>query len=199
MALGKDLAWINNRIAAHPQMTVMYGRAAPTPPTAETVETRGDMAEPAINTVLSLNIMKQDQSLLRYGLERAGIKAATIEKLRIFEDFSDNTGRFLVSTLDLTHRMQVYQNAALFEEAEFIRTNYLQNETLPHELRLEWMKRFVEISELIGKTFDRTLVGTETIARMLKGAKPDGDPKKPKPAFTKQFAPKNVGPKVGPA
>lgn len=185
-ALGRDVAWLNNRINCNQQMAAVYGMNPKLPNEVSTmVKPEGEKKDlpPATDNLLGMQIMKQDMELLRHGLKRAGIKDETIELLRIFEDFSDNTGRFLVCTLDVTHRMQVYQAMALFEEAETIRKTYLHDDTLAHELRLEWQRRYNEISELLGKTFDRTLIGTETIARMLKGSKPV-DVGKKKPKFT---------------
>jgi hypothetical protein len=193
-ALGRDVAWINNRISCNQQMSAVYATNPKVPDEVSTIvkpEGGKPTVVPATDNLLGMQIMKQDMELLRKGLSRAGIKQETIELLRIFEDFSDNTGRFLVCTLDVTHRMQVYQAMALFEEAEHIRKTYLKNEVLAHEIKLEWQRRYNEISELLGKTFDRTLIGTETIARMLKGSKPV-DVGKKKPKFTPQRAPRQV-------
>ena len=193
-ALGKNVAWLNNRISSSPRMRAVYAQevSAPTETDVMTRVNEGD-GQPK-DTLLALALMKQDAQLLRQGLDRAGISQDTLKKLQIFEDFSDNTGRFLVSTLDLTHRMQIYQNVALFEEAERIRDDILSDRTLSDLVRIEWMKRYIEISELIGKTFDRTLVGTQVISKLLKENNDEskGGGKR-KPGFT-PLTPKQVTP-----
>lgn len=113
-------------------------------------------------------MLRVDRDILRDGLKGAGISDSIINKLGLMENMAENTGRFLGAALDLTHRMTVFQGVALFEQAEYIRLNILSDATLPHEIRIEWQKAYTDISEVLGKTSDRVLVGTQAAVAMLK-------------------------------
>ena len=121
----------------------------------------------------------QEADLIRDGLKKAGIKDSTLEKLKTLSGLNVSGGRFLVASLDLAHRMTVYQSVALMEQAEYIKDHYLQNDKLTQEERYNWQRAYNEIAELIGKTFDRTLAGTQAMVAMMGGGK--NAPKKPKP------------------
>lgn len=110
----------------------------------------------------------EDREILRQGLEAAGIRRETIQKLGLMEGFAKNTGRFLGAALDLTHKLTVFQGVSLFERAEYIKTHYLENETYPDEMKIEWQKAYNECCELIAKTSDRVLVGTTAVVNVLK-------------------------------
>jgi len=118
--------------------------------------------------VIGEAMLRADRDILRAGLKGAGISEGAIAKLGLMEDMAVNTGRFLGAALDLTHRMTVFQGVALFEQAEWIRLNILQDESLPHEIRIEWQKAYTDISEVLGKTSDRVLAGTQAAVAMLK-------------------------------
>ncbi len=134
--------------------------------------------------VLGEAALRQDREILRAGLQSAGIKAHTINKLGLMENFAANTGRFLGASLDMTHRVTVFQGVALFERAEYIKEHYLEDETLPHEVRIEWQKAYNEVAELIAKTSDRVLAGTQAAVSMLrKKEESDGGASKGKPGF----------------
>lgn len=145
--------------------------------------------------VLGEAMMRQDREILRQGLQKAGIKDGTIQKLGLMENFAVNTGRFLGAALDMTHRVTVFQGVALFERAEYIKEKYLENEELPHELRIEWQKAYNEIAELIAKTSDRVLAGTEAAVNMMRHKNQDqSGGKKRKPGFVPLEKVKQVKP-----
>lgn len=120
-------------------------------------------------------IMATDRRILREGLQTAGIQVSTIEKLGLMEGFALNTARFLGASLDLTHRITVFQGVSLFEQAEFIKKTYLEDASLPHELKIEWTKCYAEISDLIGKSSDRVLAGTQAAVAMMRKKEGEGD------------------------
>lgn len=198
-ALGISGVQLKDKIKGDPQLAAVYNNECDPPGDVETMVKAPSQLE-RIKKIqdekpdfLALQVMKSDMELLRKGLERAGIKPETITKLKIFEGFSDNTGRFLVSTLDVMHRLQVYQAMAIFEEGEYIREQYMHNMTLSQEIRLEWTRRYNEITDLLIKVADRTVVATETVARMLKSTKPTGGEGKRKAGF-EPLRPKPVKP-----
>lgn len=128
-------------------------------------------------------IMKQNRDLLMNGLRKAGIEDSTLEKLAVFEGFSDNAGRFLVASLDMTHRMMVYLTVKLLERADYIETRYLKDETLDDEVKIAWQSAHTDIIEQVGKAYDRTLVGTQAMAKLLGTDKGEEGEKKVKPGF----------------
>lgn len=165
-------------------------RRDPEPKNEVEVITRGardlpsEMTMPTVgDSMLAEQIRRQDMEIIRGGLEKAGISRATLDKLRVFDDFAPNAGRFLVASLDMSHKMMMFQNVALMEEAEFIRANYLRNEALDPELRIEWQKCYNEICDILGKGYDRTLNGTQVMAKIVAGKVRNEGPKA-KPSFT---------------
>lgn len=124
---------------------------------------------------------KTANRLLSDGLLKAGIKASTIEKLQVLEDLAPSSGEFLIASLDLTHKMMVLQGTRLFEEAERIKTDYLDDPCLDDEYKIKWQSAYNDICEQLGKCYDRTLTGTQALARILGTEK---DTKRKKPGFT---------------
>lgn len=153
--------WLPNPDKAHtPDEADLMTRSVP-PVTVARVEQ-------ANNNELAEAMMAQDREILRQGLQAVGIKSGTIKKLGLMENFAANTGRFLAASLDITHRVMVFQGVNLFERAEYIKETYLEDETLPHEIKIEWQKAYNELAEQIGKTSDRVLAGTQAAVAMMK-------------------------------
>lgn len=130
------------------------------------------------NQAMGEIVAANEADIIRGGLRDAGIKEETLEKLRKLGGLNLSGGRFLVATLDMSHKMMVYQAVSLMEEADFIKANYLHNEEMSHEDRYNWQRAYNEIAELLGKTFDRTLSGTQAMVAMMGKA---GQGKKGKP------------------
>lgn len=142
------------------------------------------------DTELAEIVKLQDRELMRKGLRDTGIKEETLQKLRSFDGLAVSASKFLACSLDLTHRMMIYQTVALFERAEHIKKHYLEDEALDHEIRVEWQKAYNEIAELIAKSYDRTLTGTQVLVNIMRGKKADeGSGVKRKPAFAVKAAP----------
>jgi hypothetical protein len=158
------------RIARDDQLRAVWTRGVDVgPPGLTEVITRRPLASVGDETedrALADQIRKQDVELIRGGLEKAGISKATTERLRAFDEFAPNAGRFLAASLDMSHKMMVLLNVSLMEEAEHIRTVYLRDETLDHELRIEWQKCYTDIVEIIGKGYDRTVSGAGMLAKI---------------------------------
>lgn len=127
--------------------------------------------------------MAQNRDLMRNGLRKAGISQDTLNKLEIFEGFADNAGQFLVASLDMTHRMMVYQTVKLLERAEYIEKTYLNDVTLDDEVKIQWQSAYTDIIEQVGKAYDRTLVGTQAMAKLLGTKDGDEEKGKTKPGF----------------
>jgi hypothetical protein len=169
------------RVSGSQQLSALFAKL-PQPPTEATVVTRNTLPEAVVtDEAMGEAVMVQNRILMRSGLLKAGIKASTIESLKVLEEMAPNAGMFLVASLDLTHRMMVLQGVRLFEEAERIKTDYLDDATLDDEIKIQWQGMYNDICDQIGKCFDRTLIGTQAMAKML-GTDEDGGKKK-KPAF----------------
>lgn len=167
--------------------------AAIDPPTDAQVAIRKEAPAKVQDNVLADIISAQDREILRGGLEKSGIRPGTIEKLRSFDGFAENSGKFLAGSLDLTHRMMIFQVVSLFELAEQIKAKYLENDTLSHGIKIEWQKAYNEIAELISKAYDRTLTGTQVMVNIMRQQKDDDGEgkKKRKPAFKVKMAEPN--------
>lgn len=174
-ALDSPEGTLRGFVARDPQLAALWlpdSEKVSTPDEGELMtraERPGDMhVAPLKGNALGEAVLRADREIMRRGLEGAGIDPAIVRKLGLFEDMAMNTGRFLGAGLDITHRLTLYQGIALFERAEKIKKDYLDDETLPMELRIEWQKCYNEIAELIGKTSDRVLAGTQAAVAMLK-------------------------------
>jgi hypothetical protein len=170
------------RVNGSQQLTALF-QTEPIVPTVVSTVVRGrpEIPEVSDDSELGEQMIKANRELLRNGLEKAGIKSTTIEKLRQFDDFAHNAGEFLIAALDLSHRSMVYLTVHLLEEAERIKTDYLDDAMLDDEYKIQWQQAYIDIVEQVGKCFDRTLIGTQAMAKLLGTDK--GDTGKKKPGF----------------
>ena len=123
----------------------------------------------------------QDEELIIHGLKKVGIDDAMITKLRNISALGPTAGRFMASSLALTHKLMVVQTIELKQEADYIREHYLRDANLSAEEKSYWQKCYNEIADLIGKGFDRTLAGTQALIAMQRGGAGKGRPAKPGP------------------
>jgi Bacterial regulatory protein, Fis family len=172
--LGMTPLNIRQRIERSPRLAAAAGK--PSPVGAAEEGTRKPLlsgndrivADGALGEIVAAN----EADIIRGGLKEAGIKDETLEKLRKLSGLNISGGRFLVATLDMSHRMMVYQSVSLLEEADYIKQHYLHNGELTQEERYNWQRAYNEIAELLGKTFDRTLSGTQAMVAMMKSGQP---------------------------
>ena len=149
------------------------GRAGTTPAFAP-AQLVGDQAMAEV-------VQIQDEELMIQGLKKVGISDEMLEKLRNISALGPSAGRFMASSLALTHKLMVVQTIELKQEADYIREHYLRDENLSAEERSYWQKCYNEIADLIGKGFDRTLAGTQALIAMQRGGAGKGRPAKPGP------------------
>lgn len=188
--LGVSMTTVEHHIANDPRLKSLYaspkGLAEVQVGAVESM-TRGRSDAPAAfaptalegDAVLAEVVQIQDEELMIQGLKKVGISDAMLEKLRNISALGPTAGRFMASSLALTHKLMVVQTIELKEEADYIREHYLRDQSLSAEERSYWQKCFNEIADLIGKGFDRTLAGTQALVAMQRGAK--GRPAKPGP------------------
>ena len=190
--LGTAATALRLRIQKSRRLTALYARRKvyPTDPTGTLVR-RNDIPallpldprflEAPDDRPLGEAMMKQNRALMRDGLRKAGISERTLDQLATLETMAPNAGEFLVASVDLTHRMMVLQAVRLFEEADRIKKDYLDDMMLDHHLRIQWMSAYTEIAKQLRDAFDATLTGTQAMARMLGTEKEKAG--KPKPGF----------------
>lgn len=141
-------------------------------PTETSTIARGALPEIIVaDSTLADQMRKQEYDLMRGGLKKAGLKESTLEKLDAINGIATNAGKFLVSALDLSHKMVVYTTAQLLEQMEEIKSQYLDDVTLRHEYKIEWQKCYNELADLVGRGFDRTLAGTQAMAKIMAAQK----------------------------
>lgn len=179
-ALEMDHKMVQRRIERSPKLFALYGNrveGAPeieAPTELETVVRTPETLPPEIvNSERAEEMMKQDRELLRSGLQAAGIKSETIDKMRALDGLARNAGSFLSVSLDYTHRLHIYSTAALFEEMVYIRETYLRpgqdgKPKYDPMVMVFWQRAFNEIADLLGKSYDRTLAGTQAMVAMMK-------------------------------
>lgn len=127
---------------------------------------------------------RNDVQLLVSGLQNAGIKAGTMDKLSAMGAFSPATGQVIGHSLRTMHQMLVYGNVALFEEAEAIREEYLGADSkLSDKEKAEWYNVFISIWNTLGKGYDRTMKGTVALVEMAKAQRPDDGEGETVPGF----------------
>lgn len=193
-----DESSVRARVERIPELKALYGNRGedaepPEPPTVlETlVRAPGDLPprEPE-SRELAEKLMQQDREMLRAGLQGAGIKPETIEKLRSLDGLARNAGAFLSVSLDYTHRLHIFATTALFEEMVYIRETYLRpgadgKPKYDPMVMVFWQRAYNEIADLLGKGYDRTLAGSQAMVMMMKGRqKPgNGDAPKAKPGW----------------
>lgn len=178
--LGISVNKIKNKISNSSKLRAVWIKAKDIEaPTGLAVASRKAPPREVENSELALIIQDQNRVLLREGLTKAGISAKTIDKLKVFDGFGTNSGHFLIASLDLSHKMMVFSNVALLEEGEYIREHYLHDETLAPEQKIEWQRAYNEIADILGKGYDRTLAGTQAMAKMMPKQEEKGEKKKP--------------------
>lgn len=201
-ALGMDRKALFRRIAKDPELKALYGHQSQDSEVPEMSAMSTMLRTPSDipmrqdeNRELAENLMKQDRELLRAGLQAAGIKPETIQKIRSLDGLARNTAAFLSVSIDFTHRLNIFSQAALLEEMLYIRDNHLRAEGMDPMVKVMWQRAFNEIGEMLGKGHDRALNATQAMMAIAKGTQ--GDDPKPggtaKPAW-QQAKPANAAP-----
>jgi|TARA_Y100000310_G_scaffold175913_1_gene176052 hypothetical protein len=129
-------------------------------------------------------IQTQNMDILQGGLSEAGLKPETIAKLQTLGKFEQNAGKFLVSSLDMMHRMVVYNGATLFEHTEYMKKKLGEIEKDPSTSLKDWIavqRCFNTTVEQLMKSYDRVLTGTQVMAKLSGGGKKQAPAK---PGFT---------------
>lgn len=194
--LGLAKASVDDRIKNNPELSALYGGGSskngggvPRPdPTELSTMTRTPADIPSLieGSDRAEALMAQDREIMRAGLQAAGIKPETIERIRSLDGLAKNSGRMISASLDYTHRLHIFSTAALFEEMIYIRDTHLRNTGADPMVTVFWQRAFNEIADLLGKSNDRTMNTAQALAAMMKnqdGGKKNGSGPKSKPGW----------------
>lgn len=102
-----------------------------------------------------------------------------IEKLKVFDNLEGGIGRLMSNALEVTQKVAIRQNMALFEVAEKLRDDISGGGLDPEEEILR-TKLFLQTAEQQGKFYDRLLHGLDL---MIKMSEKDKKTDKRKPGF----------------
>lgn len=126
-------------------------------------------------------ILDEGRDLMLQSLKKAGVEDKMIERLKAFDDFGGNSGLFLIATLKQSHKSMFLSSIELEAEKIYVSEKYLRNETLPSREKIEWMRAYNEMSDILGKNYERILMGVQAMAKMM--PKEEGKNEKKKPGF----------------
>ena len=104
---------------------------------------------------------------------------ANIEKLKVFDNLKGGIGRLMSNALEVTQKIAIRQNMALFEVGEKLRDDISGGSLDPEEEILK-TKLFLQATEQQGKFYDRLLHGLDL---MIKMSDKDKKQDKRKPGF----------------
>lgn len=102
-----------------------------------------------------------------------------VEKLKVFDNLKGGIGRLMSNALEVTQKIAIRQNMALFEVAEKLRDDISGGGLDPEEELLR-TKLFLQTTEQQGKFYDRLLHGLDL---MIKMSEKDKKQDKRKPGF----------------
>jgi len=102
-----------------------------------------------------------------------------IEKLKVFQNLKGGIGQLMSNALDVTQKIAIRQNMALFEVGEKLRDD-ISSGILDAEEEILRTKLFLQTTEQQGKFYDRLLHGLDL---MIKMSEKDKVKEKKKPGF----------------
>lgn len=102
-----------------------------------------------------------------------------VEKLKVFDNLKGGVGRLMSNALEVTQKIAIRQNMALFEVGEKLRDDISSGMLDPEEELLR-TKLFLQTTEQQGKFYDRLLHGLDL---MIKMSEKDKKQDKRKPGF----------------
>lgn len=181
--LGLDESSVRARVERSPELNALYGNRSdnavvpPAPSEGETLlRTPNQLGAPIPAADLG-QMVKVTEKLLGGGLEKLGVPAATITKLRDLSAMRIDAGAMLAVSLQDTHQLYYLQLLTLQARADEIKRLYLSEEVPDPEnkqpavdpmARMFWQRAHTEIVEQLGKGYDRMMAGTVAMVAMLK-------------------------------
>lgn len=207
-----DESTVRERVKNDPQLYALYGKRSvrddePKPPTEATTMLRSpdDLAPTIKGADLGMMVQETERILLEGGLEKLGVRAATIKKLKSLRDLNVDAGAMLARSLQDTHQLYYLRLLNLDARIDEIYETYLNPESPTYDAEIDpmtrmfWQRAYNECVEQMGKGHDRMMAGTQAMVAMMDRGKDDGAKKdQAKPAWEMQV-PKTVARKAAKA
>lgn len=119
-------------------------------------------------------VQKEDLDMFRKGLRAMGASERVIAKLKGLDKLAESGGKFLATSLQITHRMHVVTVIGLYEEIDHIR-QILQDdrEQADPKLKMSHMDRtfyynaYTAMVAETGKAYSLSMRGAEALVRMM--------------------------------
>jgi hypothetical protein len=128
---------------------------------------------------VTAQILEADRALMAEGLAKLGVKPETIQKLRDLEGLARDGGRFLSMSVQKTHEIYFLQLVKLFEEAERIRTEFLDKDDISPKDKAFWRRLYLDMVKESGKGYQNTFDGARALAEMMMSSMPGPSPVHP--------------------
>ena len=168
-------------IKKDPQLAALYADPRRVVPLSEEEAIKRRQKENIADSLVADNVRRENQAIMNDGLRAAGVNEKVLAKVEALSGLAGP--RFLVATLDMSHRLMTVTTFELAAEMDYIKDNYLRNDRLSPEVKSMWQRAYNEIADMIGKNYDRNLSGTQVLAKILGQKKGDDPVKNAKPAF----------------
>lgn len=199
---------VRERVARIPELVALYSNRTedaivpPAPTEAVTLLRSPDQLPVPIMAADLGQMVQVTEKLLGGGLEKLGVPAATIAKLRNLSELRIDAGAMLAVSLQDTHQLYYLQLLALQARADEIKALYLSEDkernpdgtekpTIDPMARMFWQRAHTEIVEQLGKGYDRMMAGTQAMVAMLAGKNKKASPPAAEAGWVSQV-PKSV-------
>ncbi len=178
--LGITESELSNRVVNDKRLNAIYGKDPDKsiPVVADQmVRTSEDIPEVDPEGDLVTVVDDNNRGLLAKGLREAGISDSTLDRIETLGKFEKSAGRFLVSSMDLMHRLVVFGAIQLFEDLEYIRSRIRSADT--DKEKLMWQRAFNITFDQLQKANRDIQAGTLAMAKLTPKKREDDAPKKP--------------------
>ena len=106
------------------------------------------------------NLEKNGKDVFENDIKSMLVNPENAEKLEVFKNFDDSIGMFMSHALNVTQKLNMRQNIALFEVGEKLREE-LQDPVMDPEEKALKTRLLIQACEQQGKFHDRLLKGLE--------------------------------------
>ncbi len=177
--LGIAPTTLRDWILKDPKLRALFSKQASLDVPSELEQLTREAAEGLPKGDQMTAVMINNLSIIADGLEKNGISKGTIDKLKGLGSFEKSAGKFLVGSLDIAQRMVTFSTVSLFEKADHIDKNYLQNPSVSPKDKLAWQRMYNSCVDQMFKGYSNILSGTVAMTKLLA----DGSANSQKPGF----------------
>lgn len=179
--LGIGVHNLQEKVRRDPKLKALWQVAGETghAPTEVELMARSDPPEMPDHKEFIGSLKKNGKDVFMNDIEGMLKNPDNIAKLKVFENLQGGIGRLMSNALEVTQKIAIRQNMALFEVAEKLRDD-ISGGGLDTEVELLKTKLFLQTTEQQGKFYDRLLHGLDL---MIKMSEKDKKEDKRKPGF----------------